>query len=69
MYARHMDHWDEFLPDELAREIGAWFSELKELENVKISRGLRESGKECFTCFCGCLSEGIWSSGVYEIRI
>ena len=37
--------WDEFLPDQLAREIGAWFSELKELQNVKISRGLHQREK------------------------
>ena len=37
--------WDEFLPDQLAREIGTWFSELKELQNVKISRGLHQREK------------------------
>ena len=37
--------WDEFLPDQPAREIGAWFSELKELHNDKISRGLHQREK------------------------
>ena len=35
----------EFLPEALAKEIDAWFSELKKLQNVKISISLHQREK------------------------
>ena len=64
--------WDEFLPEELAKEIDTWFLNWKNFKKSGYFQKFtpkRESSEDCITYFCGCLPEGLWSSGAYEIRI
>jgi len=39
-----MVHWDELLPEDIAKRfiINAWFSELKELQSIKVPRCLQQ---------------------------
>ena len=59
--------WDDLLSDRLTRKINLWFTELGQLQNLKVSRCLQKSNKINLHIFADA-SQGAYGAVAY-VRI